>query len=205
MTSRPGKPLCDRTMQLSIKQVVDAGFDTGRGIVHIAEPQPGKYFPAWVDGHGDHVTITVYAGWGNTIESVVLSETPCHFGGSRKWFDCPECGRRCGVLYVTRKGIACRTCSDLAYESQYEAPRDRMRRQLRKIRKVIGTGMELGNPFSPPPKGMSIARWKALIEEYIELREKYYRESEKPRKWRNDAPSADHWKLKGRVPASRLN
>ena len=77
---------------------------------------------------------------------------------------------------------------------------DRMRRQLLKIRRVIGAGMEIGGPFSPPPRGMSLRRWKALIEEYIELREKYYHEMEKPRRWRNDAPKAEHWKPSGPVP-----
>ena len=103
------------------------------------------------------------------------------------------------------KRIACRTCFDLAYQSQYEPPADRMRRQLQKIRRVIGTGMEIGGPFSPPPPGMSIRRWNALIEEYKDLREKYYHEMEKPRRWRNDAPKAEHWKLSERVPASSLN
>ena len=65
--------------------------------------------------------------------------------------------------------------------------------------------MELGNPFNPPPKGMSVRHWRALIEEYIELREKYYRECEKSRAWRDNAPKTKDWKLGVRVPSSRLN
>ena len=101
--------------------------------------------------------------------------------------------------------IACRSCFDLAYASQYEPPADRMRRQLLKIRRVIGTGMEIGGPFSPPGRSMSLRRWYALIEEYKDLREKYYRETEKSRRWRTDAPKAGHWKLNEWVPASSLN
>ena len=78
-----------------------------------------------------------------------------------------------------------------------------MRRKLLKIRKVIGVGMELDAPFNPPPVGMSVPHWKRLIEEYVELREKYNRETEKSRKWRDDAPRANHWKLGERVPSAR--
>ena len=80
-----------------------------------------------------------------------------------------------------------------------------MRRQLQKIRRVIGAGMEIGGLFNPPPPAMSLRHWKALIEEYIDLREKYYHEMVKPRRWRNDAPKAEHWKLGERVPTSSLN
>jgi len=80
-----------------------------------------------------------------------------------------------------------------------------MRRQLLKIRKVIGAGMELGNPFNPPPKGMSKRRWHAMIEEYGALREKLRRECEKSCAWRNDRPSAKDWKLDARILNARLN
>jgi|GEM_PF-2899816 len=204
MPLRKHSRFADDTMQLCIKQVVDAGLVNGSGIVHIAEPRPGQYFPAWVEGHGDYVIITVKGGWGDTVQGVALTETDCHFGGTRKWFNCPSCRRRCGVLYV-HKRIACRHCLNLAYASQYEPAADRMRRQLLKIRKVIGAGMEIGGPFSPPPRGMSLRRWYALIEEYKVLRDDYYHEMEKPRRWRNDAPKAEHWKVGERVPASSLN
>lgn len=204
MPLRKDRHFADDSMQLNIKQVVDAGLVNGSGIVHISETEPGKPFPAWVEGHGDYVIITVKGGWGDTVQGVALTETPLHFGGSRKWFICPKCRERRGVLYA-HKRIACRSCFDLAYASQYEPPADRMRRQLLKIRRVIGAGMEIGGPFSPPPRGMSLRRWYALIEAYIELREKYYHEAEKPRRWRNDAPKAEHWKLTESVPATRLN
>ena len=41
-------------------------------------------------------------------------------GGKRRWFVCPTCPRRVGVLYHT-SGLPfrCRTCCKLAYPSQY--------------------------------------------------------------------------------------
>ncbi|MGM9403682.1 hypothetical protein ACS0VU_15095 [Aliiroseovarius sp. KMU-71] len=197
------KRFADHMMQLRIKDVADAGLDTGSGTVPIADTQPGYTFNAWIDGHGDYLIITVRTGWGDVQQGVALTVTPCHFGGSRIWFVCPDCRRRCGVLYVGQS-IACRKCHDLTYASQYEAPRERMRRQLLNIRKVIGAGMELGNPFNPPPAGMSKQHWLELIEEYKILRDKYYRECERPKMWRNEAPKAAHWKLGTRVPSSRM-
>ncbi|MCK0104246.1 hypothetical protein MWU63_18325 [Pseudohalocynthiibacter sp. F2068] len=198
------KRLCDNTMQLRIKQVTDAGLDTGSGTLPIADIKPGLTFNAWVEGHSDYLIITVHAGWGDTVQGVALTETPCHYGGTRQWFVCPDCRRRCGVLYINRC-IGCRSCHNLAYASQYEAPRERMRRQLLKIRKVIGAGLEIGNPFNPPPKGMSTKRHLALVEEYKTLREKYWRECENSRRWRDNRPKTIDWKLGVRVPSSRLN
>ncbi len=47
-------------------------------------------------------------------------------GGRRPWWQCPVCGRRCGVLYLPPGAgrFACRQCYRLAYASQ----QDRMRR-----------------------------------------------------------------------------
>lgn len=197
------KRLADHMMQLRIKEVTDAGFDTGSGTLPIADTSTNHTFNAWVDGHGDYIIISVHAGWGEVHQGVALSETPCHFGGSRKWFLCPSCRRRCGVLYVGRS-IACRKCHDLVYASQYEPPRERMRRQLLKIRKVIGAGIEIGGPFSPPPPGVSKRHWIALIKDYKTLREKYWRECENPNAWRSEAPRTEQWKITTCVPSSRL-
>jgi len=57
---------------------------------------------------------------------VRLVTTPCFFGGKRYWFICPlmrnniPCGKRVGVLYLNDSYFICRTCADLAYESQCE-------------------------------------------------------------------------------------
>lgn len=53
---------------------------------------------------------------------VGLDNTPCHYGGKRWWFRCPECGRRCRVLYIPpNEGVfSCRKCHNLTYESQQE-------------------------------------------------------------------------------------
>jgi len=191
-------------MQLRIKQITDEGLDTGSGAVAIADVKPGLTFNAFIEGLGDYLIITVHAGWGNIRQGVALTETPCHYGGIRKWYLCPSCRRRCGVLYVGPR-IACRSCHDLVYASQYEAPRERMRRQLKKIRKAIGAGMEIEGPFNPPLQGMSAKRHRALVEKYLTLRAAYWHECEQARRWRGGAPKTTDWKLGVRVPSLRLN
>lgn len=55
---------------------------------------------------------------------VQLIETPCHFGGTRFWFECPlgkggkVCGRRVGVLYKDGDYFGCRHCYNLTYSSR---------------------------------------------------------------------------------------
>lgn len=60
-------------------------------------------------------------------EDVVTTSTPQSFGGSRRWFLCPNrgCGRRVRNLYLPMFGdsqsIACRRCHDLVYRSAQKA------------------------------------------------------------------------------------
>ncbi|MEW5924344.1 MAG: hypothetical protein AB1746_10185 [Candidatus Zixiibacteriota bacterium] len=48
--------------------------------------------------------------------------TSCNYGGKRWWFLCPDCGRRCRVLYLPSNQVyfSCRVCHNLTYESQQE-------------------------------------------------------------------------------------
>lgn len=51
---------------------------------------------------------------------VGLESTPSNLGrGSRFWWLCPDCGRRCLKLYLPPRArhFACRVCHDLSYES----------------------------------------------------------------------------------------
>ena len=54
---------------------------------------------------------------------VPITTTRVYLGGRRYWFSCPDCGRRCGKLYLPFDGhkFACRDCHDLTYASCQEA------------------------------------------------------------------------------------
>jgi|SRR6056297_667333 len=192
----------NRLLRLEIGDLVAAGLDRSNGTLGLKDGQGAHSLPLFVEGDGDKIRVICHAGWGDVYQSVPLTRTGCHFGGGRSWFLCPLCDRRCGILYLKRQ-FACRTCSNLRYASQYESPRARMRRRLLKIRKLIGPDLVIGHPLNPPPKGMSVGRWRGLVDEYAALRELYWRECEKPRAWRTGAPTAGSWKRKVKEAAQQ--
>lgn len=53
---------------------------------------------------------------------VFLEFTDCSFGGERPWFICPNCERRCRMIYFAGGSdwFVCRVCSKLTYRSQQE-------------------------------------------------------------------------------------
>ena len=52
---------------------------------------------------------------------ILLLETPCNYGKTRYWFECPLCHkRRVGVLYKCGDYFGCRHCHNLTYSSRNE-------------------------------------------------------------------------------------
>ena len=192
MPMRGSRRLVESCTQLRIKDIVAAGLHDSSGVLCLEKGPAGFDFSAIIDGFGSHLDLTLFAGWGDVHQRIALSETPLHFGGSRYWLHCPRCGARGAVLYLVKE-FACRACHDLRYTSQFESPRERMRRRLLKIRKLIGVDMIIGHPLNPPPKGMSVPQWHRLVEEYGELLEVYKAELRHPRAWRKGGPKAAEW------------
>ncbi len=76
---------------------------------------------------------------GKAVASVVRLVATCpHFGGLRRWFACPRCGRRVGKLYLPSgmTNFACRTCHGLTYRSCQESHKVDL---LAKARKRLNT------------------------------------------------------------------
>jgi hypothetical protein len=48
---------------------------------------------------------------------LTLSKTPCYYGKSRYWLQCPRCDKRCAKLYFYEFLPYCRACLNLSYES----------------------------------------------------------------------------------------
>lgn len=82
--------------------------------------------------------------------ALTIDRTPCNYGGSRPWFLCPQCWRRCAVVYFARGRYACRHCNQIAYYSQSEDLMDRAWRKQRKLEARLLDGWR-------KPKGM---HWK---------------------------------------------
>lgn len=94
---------------------------------------------------------------------VGLAWTPCHYGGRRTWFICPEsaCGRRVAKLYLGDNGsFACRHCAGLAYASQREAADRRAKLRAGKIRKRLEWPQGILSQSASKPKGM---HWKTYL------------------------------------------
>ncbi len=75
-----------------------------------------------VKAFDDHLTIDI----GFHTHWIALTQTPCHFGGQRRWFVCPRCGNRMAVLYMRHGRFACRHCQQIAYQSQSGDADDRL-------------------------------------------------------------------------------
>ncbi len=89
-------------------------------------------------------------------EFVAIEHTPCHLGGRRPWFRCPiiGCGKRVAILYGAGRYFACRTCCDLAYETQSEDFAGRQRIKAQKLRTKLGGSVNMLEDFPEKPKGM---------------------------------------------------
>ena len=94
--------------------------------------------------------------WEPVEINVQFSETQCNYGGTRKWFICPNmnCSKRVAVLYGTGKYFLCRHCYGLVYSSQQESEPDRLMRKTRKIRARLGASNNLFEPIWFKPKNM---------------------------------------------------
>jgi len=91
--------------------------------------------------------------WERIEDRIFFTWTSCNYGGERQWFLCPECNRRVALAYGG-KYYRCRHCHNLTYASQQENISDRLMRRSRKIRKRMGGGNNLLEPFPCKPKNM---------------------------------------------------
>ncbi len=75
--------------------------------------------------------------WQDVKQRIMLTSTPCHYGGERKWFACPGCSRRVAILCGWSKLFLCRHCYGLTYRSSAEGKRDRLYTQKHKLGEAI--------------------------------------------------------------------
>ena len=92
--------------------------------------------------------------WESIEQRIWFDETPCNYGGSRKWFLCPHCDRRIAVLYMVDTRFYCRHCSRLPYASQGEDYLDRMSRKFDKLNKRLEADEYINDGDLWKPKGM---------------------------------------------------
>ncbi len=84
--------------------------------------------------------------------TIDLEWLPLNFGGSRPYFLCPACSKRCRKLYH----YACRDCRGARYRCKSENPRDRaIRRAIRHREKFGQVEGGLLVPFPSKPYNMT--------------------------------------------------
>jgi hypothetical protein len=108
--------------------------------------------------------------WHDISEVVPLIETATRFGGTRQWFQCLACNRRCRILYGGAH-FRCRRCHRLKYETQYEPAFARAATRALKIRERLGCKGGIDDPFPPKPKGMHRKTYERLQEQADRLQD----------------------------------
>jgi hypothetical protein len=99
--------------------------------------------------------------WEDMNEVVCFRETDTQFGGRRRWFACPRCGRACRVLFGGGRFL-CRSCHGLQYKSQYESAWSRAISRAQKLRSSLRGSADLLEPFPARPKHMQHRTYRRL-------------------------------------------
>ena len=100
--------------------------------------------------------------WQDMFEVVRFRETDTRFGGRRRWFACPNCGRACRVLFGGGRFL-CRRCHGLQYKSQYECAWSRANSRAHKLRMRLQGSADLFQPFPDRPKHMHHRTYRRLM------------------------------------------
>lgn len=117
-----------------------------------------------IRAEADAVSLSYTLNGAPVHQRVVIQRTPCNYGGSRPWFACPSCSRRCAVLYL-RAGFACRKCSRVVYASQSDDDIGRAWRRQEKAEAKLGENWQR-------PKGMHRTTHERLLAVIMECEER---------------------------------
>jgi hypothetical protein len=108
-------------------------------------------------------------------QTIRIERTACRFGGARRWWRCPRCGRRCAVLFMAPgggEGFACRTCGRLTYRSRLLGQAERLDlRRDRLVARWFGRAVAPGR-FPPKPRTMRWATYVRLRAQVEQLEER---------------------------------
>lgn len=142
-----------------------------------------RYGVAWPNGSAvsmrcveiDDAGGVLRLGWAEGVPSGVpvghalcFERTPCG-SGSRAWWLCPACSKRCGVVYLRFERFACRKCQQLHYRSQSLKPLDRAFRALDKAGARIDPKAD-ADGWIDRPAGMHWTKYARLTDAHGEAR-----------------------------------
>lgn len=98
--------------------------------------------------------LLVYSSKGESIEELIRWDiTTPHYGGQRRWWLCPRCGRRCAVLYGGPR-FWCRLCHNLTYKTTQGGGKliDTIDNRLSRLCDLLQAGSYNYAEYSPPPR-----------------------------------------------------
>jgi len=142
-------------------RTVESVLSIDAGLVKASE-RPPSYLNVVTAYGGRRALVTCYRRGEAVSAMVAVTWTSCNYGGQRPWWICPDCGRRCKLLYVVGGRLTCRLCGRLTYTTA-QAPK-----WIRKCRKAnrlaVRAGWILGTPWPPPrPSGRHWRTWVAEL------------------------------------------
>ena len=111
---------------------------------------------------------TKQQGHASARQAIFLDWTARAKARPKPWFLCPVCGRRAAILYLGA-ALACRRCHGLAYQSQRDGDRDRLRAKAEALRTRLGWEPGILNPEGGRPKRMRRITFERLRSEHAEL------------------------------------
>jgi hypothetical protein len=110
------------------------------------------------------------APWQATTQTIGLVFDTPHFGGVRRFWQCPLCKGGARKLYAGDNGrFACKRCLRLAHRSQRQKTWRRALARATKIRGYCGGSGGAADPFPERPRGMRRRTYEALRAEAGEL------------------------------------
>ena len=116
--------------------------------------------------HGDYVSFQYSCGGRMNGWSIYTETTPTNFNGRRRWFRCPSCGRRAGVMYFSSCGPQCRRCLHLIYPTSREKRMGKAVIKRNRLYHALGAEPMQRIATIKKPKGM---HWKTFERKKDEL------------------------------------
>jgi len=134
----------------------------------------------WLSGGEVLGTITVTAGStfvdiigeggaAGVGETVTLTESDCNLGGTRPWWLCPSCDRRCALIYIDiDKALRCRECLRAVYLVSTLGRSDRRQDRVEKTRARLHFD---ASGHAVKPEGMHLKTWLRRWQEHDAARQ----------------------------------
>ena len=107
--------------------------------------------------------------WERVEQTIFIDQTPCNYGGYRKWFFCPRCSKRVALLYGAGKYFFCRHCYKLTYASCNSSSIQHIFDKADKLKKKLGGEPGSYSSIADRPKGMHHKTYNRIVNEIYRL------------------------------------